>query len=178
MNEVVATLNSQPLNTRFEPMYNMYAFSAYNTLTYKNFSWFVEGDYKTHEAISEPLLQDTALTDKPGNVEYTSISYGKKGTALSLTGKRTQDFVMRTSPNENLLNGCVNWQPIVAVLRPERLMSRYTPASQDVSEMAGTANLSLAPNDISNYTLTYTYINTLANQELYREGYINGNYRA
>ena len=171
---VVATVKGQDsLHPVFLPLYNMYAFTAYNTLTYKGFSWYVEGAYKTHEAISEYNV----LVDKPGNVEYTSINYGKKGIALSLTGKRTQDFVMRTSPNEILTNGMLNWQPIVAVLRPERLMSRYTPASQDISEMAGTANLVLSPNDVTNFNLTYTHINTLDNIELYREGYVEGNYQ-
>jgi hypothetical protein len=173
MNQVAATINSQDVTTRFEPMYNMYAFNAYNTFTYQNFSWYAEGDYKTHEAI----VENNVLVDKPGNVEYTTLSYGKKGIALSLTGKRTQDFVMRTSPNEILLNGMLNWQPVVAVLRPERLISRYTPASQDISEMAAGANLLLSPNDVTNFTLSYTHINTLDNLELFREGFVEGYYQ-
>jgi hypothetical protein len=78
---------------------------------------------------------------------------------------------MRTSPNEILLNGMMNWQPIVAVLRPERLISRYTPASQDVSEMAGSANLLISPNEHTSFTLSYTHINTLKDDKLYREAY-------
>ncbi len=159
------------------PVYNMYAFSVYNTLTYKNLSWYVEAAYKTKEGIND---NNGNLVFKPGNVEYTSINYGKKGIALSLTGKRTDAFVMRTSPSAesvNGLNGMLNWQPVVAVLRPERLMSRYTPASQDYSEMAGTANLNLAPNDVTNFTLTYSHINTLDNTKLYREMYVDGYYQ-
>lgn len=174
MDQVVSRINSQDINTRFVPKYNMYAFTAYNTLTYKNFSWYMEGAYKTHEAV---MFTDNLLRDKPGNVQYTSMSYGRKGLALSLSGKRTQDFVMRTSPNEELLNGMVNWQPIIAVLRPERLMSRYTPQSQDFSEMAGTANLNISPNDLTNFTLTYTNINTLDNHKLYREAFAEAYYQ-
>ena len=175
---VKGKIDAQPLNTQFTEMYNMYAFTAYNTLIYKNFSWYAEGSYKTHEAINEPDASgNNVLVDKPGNVEYTSINFGKKGIALSLTGKRTEDFVMRTSPNETLLNGMLNWQPIVAVLRPERLMARYTPASQDISEMAATGNLTLSPNDVTNYTFTYTHINTLENQTLYREAYADVAYQ-
>ena len=174
MNSVAANINAQKdTSTRFEPMYNTYAFSVYNTLTYKNFSWYLEGAYKTHEAVYE----DSMLVNKPGNVEYTSVNYGRKGIALSLTGKRTQDFVMRTSPNQLLLNGMMNWQPVVAVLRPERLMARYTPASQDISEMAGTANLLVSPNDVTNLTFTYTHINKLDNTELYREAYAEAYYQ-
>ena len=168
----------------FTPVYNMYAFTVYNTLTYKNFSWYVEGAYKTSEGINEPdsiTHGPVIVVNKPGNVEYTSINYGKKGIALSLTGKRTQDFVMSTSPDQTVANGVgagmMNWQPIVAVLRPERLMSRYTPASQDISEMAATANLNVSPNDVTSYTFTYTNINTLDNQKLYREGFAEGYYQ-
>ena len=177
MQAVAATINGYELSKRFEPMYNMYAFTAYNTLTYKNLSWYAEGAYKTHEAISEQVNGLTSLVDKPGNVQYTSINYGQKGIALSLSGRRSQDFVMRTSPNETLLAGMLNWQPIVAVLRPMRLMSRYTPASMEVSEMAGTANLLLSPNDVTNFTLTYTHINTIEGQKLYREAYVEGLYQ-
>jgi hypothetical protein len=180
MQYVASTINSYDLSKRFLPMYNMYAFTAYNTLTYKNFSWYAEGSYKSHEAITVTNGLDSAygkLIDKPGNVEYTSINYGRKGIALSLSGKRTENYIMRTSPNEILLNGMLNWQPIVAVLRPERLMSRYTPASQDMSEMAGTANLLLSPNDLTTIALTYTHINNLNNDKLYREAYAEVTYQ-
>jgi hypothetical protein len=43
--------------------------------------------------------------------------------------------------------------------------------------MAGTADLLVSPNDVTNFTFTYTHINTLANQELYREGYAQWDYQ-
>jgi len=176
MLSVVEALNAQPIETRFEPRYNMYAFSLYNNFIYKTFSWYAEGTYKTHEAIAQTNLASSLLTDHDGSVLFTSLNYGHKGYAINLTGKRTENFVMRTSPSETLLKGMLNWQPIVAVLRPLRLMSRYTPASQDLSEMAGTANVSLAPNDNTTFTFTYTHINTLNNDKLYREVYGEGIY--
>lgn len=175
MTTVAADINSQQLSTRFNPRYNMYAFTAYNTLTYKNLSWYVEGAYKTHEAIQDAA--DTLLLDKPGNVEYSTLSYGKKGIAINIAAKRTENFVMRTSPNDILVNsGMMNWQPVVAIIRPERLMSRYTPASQDLSEMAATVNILYSPSDVTNFVGTYSHINQLDNTELYREGYFEGNY--
>jgi len=174
MTQIIGTIDGQPLNTHFNPVYNMYAFAAYNTLVYKNFSWYAEGDYKTHEAINEPdAAGNEMLVNKPGNVEYTSLTYGKKGIALSLQGKRTEDFVMRVTPNTppTPLDEYLDWEPIIATLRPERLMSRYTPISEDISEMAGTASLTLSPNDLTNFNLTYSNINTLQDQTLYREYY-------
>jgi Family of unknown function (DUF6029) len=170
---VVATMKSQNDTTATEN-YNMYAFSVYNTLSYKGFSWYVEGAYKTKEAIIDTAGKQVYF---PGNVEYTTLTYGRKGLALSLAGKRTEHFVMRVSPGTTQLNGMLNWQPIVAVLRPERLMSRYTPASLDYSEQAGTANVILTPNDVTNFNLNYTNINTLGAQKLYREGYVEANYQ-
>ena len=174
MDGVVSAINSQDITTRFEPMYNTYAFTGYNTLIVGDFSWYAEGAYKTHEAI---IGLSGQLEDRPGNVEYTTLGWAHKGIAINLTGKRTDNFVMRTSPNEVLIRGVLNWQPIVARLRPQRLMSRYTPASQDLSEQAYGADVLVAPNDNITLTLTGTYINTLDNTKLYREGYAEGEFR-
>ena len=174
MTGIAARINGQDVSTRFNPRWNVYAFTAYNTLTYKSLTWYMEGAYKTHEAIANA---DNILVDVPGNVEYTTISYGKKGLAINLAAKRTENFVMRTSPNDILLNsGMLNWQPVVAVIRPERLMSRYTPASQDLSEMAANLNVFYSPSEVTNLVGSYTYINQLNNVELYREGYVEVNY--
>lgn len=173
MDLVVSTINSQDTSKRFVPKYNMYAFTAYNTLTVGSFSWFIEGSYKTDESI----VKDNYLQDKEGSVLFTTLGYATKGIAVNLTGKRTENYVMRTSPNEILNRGMLNWQPIVARLRPQRLMARYTPASQDISEMAVGADVLLTPNEKLDITLTGTYINTLDNKTLYREGYAEAEYR-
>lgn len=173
MTTIVATINSQDTTTRFIPKFNTYAFSAYNTLTAGDFTWYVEGAYKTEEAIAK----DGILKNESGTVIYSTLGYARKGIAVNFTGKRTENFVMRTSPNEILNRGMMNWQPIVARMRPQRLMARYTPASQDISEIAGGADVLIAPNDNLNFILNGTYINTLADKPLYREGYIETEYR-
>ncbi len=165
MSTIVSRINAQDAATRFEPRYNMYAFTGYNTLTVGDFSWYAEGAYKTHEAIDNTAL----LIDKPGNAEYTTLGYARKGIAVNLTAKRTENFVMRTSPNETLFRGQLNWQPVVARIRPQRLISRYSPASQDLSEMAGGVDLLISPKEWLDITLNYTHINTLEDTKLYRE---------
>jgi len=184
MDQIVTGIDALPDSLRFNPKYNMYAVSLYNTLTYKNFSWYVEGAYKSNEAVFITAPYDPQvgkLSNRDGNIVYTTLNYGRKGFAIGLTGKRTQDFTMRTSPNEaqSLLGapGILNWQPIVAVLRPMRLISRYTPPNQEQSEMSGTANVNISPNDVTSFTLTYTHINTLTNQKMYREAYAEGIYQ-
>ncbi len=178
MKTIASNINGQELSTRFLPRYNTYALTAYNNLQYKNFSWYVEGAYKTHEAVVlDPLTN--FLVDTTGNVEYTTISYGKKGFSVNIAAKRTENFQMLTSPlNQYNSNnaGRVNWQPPVALIRPERLISRYTPASQDLSEMATTVNANYVPNDSLSFVGTYTNINKLNNDKLYREAYFEANY--
>lgn len=173
MDAVVSSINGLELKDRFVPMYNTYAFTAYNNLTWGNISWYAEGAYKTTEAINV----NGKLLDRSGTVGFTTLGWAKKGIAINLTGKRTENFVMRTSPNQTLLDGMLNWQPIVAVIRPHRLLARYTPASQDVSEMAYKGDLFLAPNDDFNATFNYTSINTLDDEKLYREIFADAEYR-
>lgn len=175
---IVSRINSQPLETRFIPQYNVYGFTAYNMLTAGDFSWYVEGAYKSHEAIDV----NDKLIDRDGNVQYTTLGFAKKGIAVNLTGKRTENFVMRTSPirtspDELTARGQLNWQPVVARLRPQRLMARYTPASQDLSELALGADVLVSPNDDLDLTFSYTHINTLQELALYREAYFEANYR-
>ncbi|MBS1643604.1 MAG: hypothetical protein JST36_01065 [Bacteroidetes bacterium] len=173
MSAVAARINSQDLSTRFVPQYNMYAFTGYNTLTVGNISWYIEGAYKTNEAIDNTKL----LVDVPGNVVYTTLGYAVKGVAVNLTGKRTENFEMRTSPQEALLKGMLNWQPVVARIRHQRLMSRYSPASQNLSEQAAGVDLILAPKEDLDITLNYTHIDDLNNVKLFRELYGEAEYR-
>src|SRR5690606_30841759 len=106
-------------------------------------------------------LKDDILQDLVGNVVFSTLGYARRGFAINFTGKRTENFVMRTSPNEVLIRGLLNWQPIVARLRPQRLMARYTPASQDISEQAIGTDVIITPSDNFDMTLNYTHINTL-----------------
>lgn len=171
---VASGINSQPLSDRFLPNYNTYAFTAYNTLTAGDFTWYAEGAYKTNEAINV----NEYLYDRSGSVLYSTLGFARKGIAVNLTGKRTENFVMRTSPKEVLLNGMLNWQPVVARLRPQRLMARYTPASQDISEIAGGADVLISPKENVDITLNYTHINTLDDIKLYREAFAEVEYRS
>lgn len=165
MDAVVATINTYPKADRFIPKYNQYAITAYNTLNYGNLSWYIEGAYKTQEAIATK----TALENRSGNVLYSTIGYAVNKIGVNASFKRTQHFVMRTSPNEVLLKGIYNWQPIIANIRTQRLIARYTPPSQDLSEIAATINGFYSPSDDYSYNLNYTHINTLENTPLYRE---------
>lgn len=170
-------INGYPVDKRFVPKYNMYAATFYNTMNVGDFSWFVEAAYKTKEAVRNDFFSDR-FYNRDGNVVFTTLNYARKGIAINLTGKRTENFIMRSYPPVDIsYRAILNWQPIVARIRPQRTMSRYTPAALENSEMALGADVLIAPNDDLSLTLNYTHINTLEDVEMYREAYAEVEYR-
>ncbi len=168
MDNIISNINNMPEKDRFIPTYNSSAISLYNTLNAGNISWYIEGALKSSEAI----VLNGALKKQSGNVIYSTLGYAQNKFGINGSIKRTENFVMRTSPNEILLKGIYNWQPIIAQIRPQRLIARYTPPSQDLSELAGNLNAFYTPNDKLNFNLAYTRINTLKDQVLYRELFV------
>lgn len=175
MDAVITRINALPIEERKEPKYNMYALTAYNMLSAGNFSWYVEGSYKSQEAFND---YNGGIQVHDGSLFYTNMSYAVKGLAANVTAKRTQNFVMRTSPSESANFGMVNWQPIVAQIRPQRLIARYTPQSLDWSELALGGNILYSPNDEYDFNVSYTHINTIEKLKLYREAYFETNIRS
>ncbi len=174
MDLVVSTINALPFRERFVPVYNNSAITVYNTLNAGDFTWYAEVASKSKEAIAT----NTILQDKSGSVLFSTLGYAKNKIGITGTFKRTENFVMRTSPNEILINGIYNWQPIVAQIRPQRLIARYTPPSQDLSEQAIGINTYYTPNEKYTFNASVTHINTLDNVELYREIYADAEIRS
>ena len=175
MNLVVANINTYDSLDAFVPMYNTYAFSLYNTLTYKNFSWYVEGAYKTHEAIANP--NTGLLIDKSGSVFYTSLSYAGDGLGITVQAKRTENFTLRTSPNETLLLGVINFLPPMARQNTYRLTSRYNAATQEFGELAFQADVLYSPKRNLNFLVNFSNITDLDGALLYREVYTEATIR-
>jgi len=168
MDAIVSTVNSYPIEKRFTPVYNSFATTIYNTLNAGDFTWYLEGALKSSEAIATAT---EGLQKLSGNVIYSTLGFAKSKFGINASFKRTHNFVMRSSPNESLLRGIYNWQPIIAQIRPQRLIARYTPPSQDLSEMGGSVSTYITPNDNLNLTFSYTHINTLHSDPLYREAF-------
>lgn len=176
MDDIVNTINSFPVEDRFIPKYNTYAFSFYNNLSVGAFSWDVEAAYKTEEGINNI---NGKLINRDGTVVYSSLTYAQRGIAVNVMGKRTENFVLRTSPSETQANaGMINWQPIMAQIRPQRVISRYMPASQDLSEQSFNVNVDLMPHDDYLFNVSYEHINTIDNIKLFREVLIESGIRS
>jgi hypothetical protein len=174
MDGVVSVINSLPANKRFVPKYNSYAAAVYNTLNAGDITWYVEGALKSQEAVAT----DIGLVNVDGSVIYSTLGYSRAKFGINLAAKRTENFMMRTSPNETLIRGLYNWQPIIAQIRPQRVIARYTPPSMDLSEVSYIANVFYTPNENVTFNASYTHINTLQKDTLYREVFASAEIRS
>ena len=168
MNSIVSTINTYALDRRFCPMYNVYVMSAYNTLNYKNLSWYAEYAYKSHEAMYDAA---SVLRDKSGTVTFTTLSYSRKGFGVTGQYKRTENFVLRTSPNESLLNGVMDYLPSLTRQNTLRLLSRYNATTQYLSEQAFEGDVVLTPKKGWTINLNYSKVDNLSNTNLFQEIY-------
>lgn len=161
MNDLAALINSYPVDDRFVPKFNNYIFSAYNTLSYKNLSWYVEAGYKTPEAQLfseiEPLFQ------KAGTSVFSTLSYSKKGLGITGQFKRIENFQNRNSPldNETILNGALNFIPPINKQNSLRLPARYQPASQEIDEMGISLDVSYKINKKWKMSANYAQMHSL-----------------
>ena len=180
MNSLVATINTYTKEDAFVPNYNTYAFSAYNTLTAGPITWYLEGAYKTDDAINDPfgeIVRDSVVIvgdkfiNEPGSVIYSSLSFAKKGLGITLEGKRTENFSLRTRPQEQLNRGLVNFLPPMTRLNTYRLTARYNAATQELGELAFQGDVRYSPSRKLSFNVNFSNITDLESELLYREIY-------
>jgi hypothetical protein len=162
-------INSYPLENRFVPKYNMYAFSLYNTLNYKGLSFYVEYAYKTRETIKNK--QADSFINKDGDVIYSNLNYSRKGIGISLQYKKSNAFAMRTSPYESFNEGVINYMPPMSKQTARTLPARYNIAAQEFGEQAFEAEITASPNKKNTFTANYSYIEDNAGRKIYAEIY-------
>lgn len=168
MQFVVNTIKSYPDSLRFYPRYNVYAATVFNTLNIGNFSWYIEGAYKTKEAGYD---EQNRLQNRDGNVLYSTLSYSVTGFGVTLQGKRTENFDVRTSPNERLLQGVINFLPPLTRQNSLRLPARYNAATMPLGEMAGQVDFVITPKRGYTINLNYSNVQNLDGEQLYQEVY-------
>jgi hypothetical protein len=162
MNQLVATIESYDTLGRFVPKYNTYAFTAYNTLTAGDFTWYVEGAYKTTEAIKKDQIRDAkdSLINATGNCIFTTLNYSHKGIGITFQFKRTENFYLHTSPNptEALFDGMLNFLPPVSRQNSLRLPARYFAPSLENRELAFGSEITYSPSRKMTFTFQGSYI--------------------
>lgn len=162
INRVVATIEGYDTLGRFLPKYNTYAATLYNTITGGGFTWYVEGAYKTTEAIKKDQIRDAkdTLINSAGNCVYTTLNYSQKGLGITLQFKRTENFYLHASPNptEALFDGLLSFLPPVSRQNSLRLPSRYFAPSLENRELAFGAEVTYSPNRKMTFTAQGSYI--------------------
>ncbi|MCC6817753.1 MAG: hypothetical protein IT245_02535 [Bacteroidia bacterium] len=167
MNKVVDQINSQNLADRFIPKYNTYAFNGYARLSYKSLSLYNEYNYKTKEAIQN---QDgSALINKAGNIIFSTIGYSRAGLGknkkfsfgANLQYKRVENFVLRTSPYEQLNNGLVGYNPSITRQNTYRLLARYNAVTQFLGEESMQGEIIITPRRGTTITMNASNVNSL-----------------
>jgi hypothetical protein len=170
MSTITSTINSYPLEQRFDPKYNVFGFNGYGTLSYKKFSWGFEYDYKTPEAI---LDYSTTLINSGGNIYFTTLSYSTKGFGANAQFRRIETFPMRVNPLEIQPipnSGTFSFLPAISKQNTYRLLARYNAVVQELGENAIQLELTYKPTKLFQANLNGSMVNSLAGLSL-QNGY-------
>lgn len=159
INTLVSSIEALDSSQRFIPKYNVYAFSFYNTLTVGPVSWYIEACYKTRDAVYQLNSSgNNQLFNKTGNAAYSSLNISQKGLGITLQFKRVENFTLRTSPNEKLFQGLLNFEPPIPQQNSLRLPSRYFASSLEQHELAFGADVTWKPTKKLSFTLNGSYV--------------------
>ncbi len=177
MENVVNSLKTYLPNDRFSPLHNTYAGTIYNTLSYKGITWYTEVALKSKDvffnpfAVKEEIVGNSIgkLEQKSGTVFYNSISIAAGKLGLTLEAKRTENFSFRIDPNLRLIRGLVNYLVPLNRQNTYRLTARYSPAAQDISEMAYSVDARYSFSKKWNMLVNFSHVSTLEGNLLYRE---------
>jgi len=171
MNVLVQDISSYVPEDKFIPKYTTYAMTAYNRTTYKNFEFYAEGAYKTAEAVNV-LRSDGVLENHDGYNIFSSLAYSKKGLSIMGQFKRTDHFVLRTSPLQILNRGQIAYLPPMARQNTYRLTSRYNAATQELGEQAQQLDIMYSPTKKIQLIANLSNIQQLDGNLLYREAFV------
>jgi hypothetical protein len=166
MNQIATDIGSYAPVDSFVPTYTTYAFSVYNTLTWKGLTWYAEGAYKTAEAVNAQNSKGT-LELRDGYNIFTTLSYSMKGFSILGQYKRTDHFIFRTSPLQNLNRGLVAFLPPMARQNTYRLSARYNAATQDIGEQAVQLDVTVVPiNKVLTLNFNFSNVTTINDSAL------------
>lgn len=179
MNELVTEINGYDLGDRFAPRYNVYAYNGYMSLNFKNLAVSYEHNQKSKEAVRTP---EGSLRLRSGNIHYATLSYSKSklgkhkkgGIGFNAQYRRIENFQLRTSPNDLLLNGLLTYQPSLTRQASYRLLARYNAPAQDYGEQGFQGSLVWTINKGKTLYLNYSNVRKLDGEQLFREYF--GNY--
>ncbi|HRI60366.1 MAG TPA: DUF6029 family protein [Saprospiraceae bacterium] len=174
MNRIVNEIASYAPQDSTGAQYNTYAMTVYNTLTAGDFSWYLEGAYKTKDVIYNEFAKQVngttgKLVNTDGYLLYSSLAFAKKGLGITLEGKYTKDFRFRTDPFQTGVQGQINYLPPIARQNTYRLPARFSPNTQELGEQGLQLDVRYALSKKISLGLNVSDIYNLDGVELYRE---------
>lgn len=181
MSQLVTEINGMPLERRFIPKYNTYAFTGYTTINlFEKVSMYFEYAHKTQEALRNNLSTD--LYSSQGKVLLGNISYSTKGFGINVQGRKIDKYQFRSSPYNVLLNGIVTYMPALTRQNTYRLLARYNPFAQELGEEGIQADFTLTPEKNTTVTGNFSYVQSNGVQpgkttKLFREVYVDVNHK-
>ncbi|MCX6352837.1 MAG: DUF6029 family protein [Bacteroidetes bacterium] len=176
IDQLASRINALELKDRFIPSYNVFAYSFYNTLRVGEFSLYTEYAGKTKEAIYyETSFSQFDLKNKDGKVIYGVLNYSHPGIGVNLQYKKTESFILRTSPDDKFLVGAISFLPPLSKQHAFRLPARYGISARDQGEEAVQAEVTYSPFDHHTINLNFAKITMPDRKELLYKEY-SGDY--
>lgn len=169
-------INTMPLEDRFIPKYNVFAGSIYNTFTLGDLSLYAEYARKTKEATF--ITGDDGaqqLKNLDGSALYGNLSYSVSGLGINVQYKKIDNFIIRSSPFDNLLVGVVNFLPAISKQLSYRLPARYSISAIGQGETGISGDVTYSASKHSTFSLNTSYITQPNGALLYREYYADWN---
>lgn len=160
MNIITSTIENYDLEQKFYPRYNVFAYNVYNTLRYKDFSWYAEYAGKTPEAIVNPMNNLMELHE--GKVILTNLSYSTKGFGVTAQYRYIDKFSFRTSPLENQNLGMIAYLPSITRQNVYRLLARYNAFTQEFAEEGLQLDLTWKPKFLKKHQTQFNFNTSLA----------------
>jgi hypothetical protein len=168
-----STVDSIPIN------YNTYAFTFYNKLNYKEFSWNTEFAFKTKDIFFDAEADKTNLNGElskgkfvsnTGSVIYNNITYSGTKFSVTLEHKITRNFNFRINPFAENIMGTIAYLPPMSRQNTFRLTSRYGVGPRELNEDAAQIDIRYNFNEALNLNINASMINS-NNIQLYNEVY-------
>jgi len=176
MNLITAEINSYDRDNRFDPKYNTYSYNAYFNYGIGNFNFSGEYVAKTEEAIRN---LEGKLESSPGSIIQLGGSYAKNklgknkkgGLGINVQYRKIDHFQFKNSPNAELLNGFLTYQPSLTRQASYRLLARYVAAAQDIGEEGIQADIFYTIKRGRSLAFNFSDIKDINGHQLYREYY-------
>lgn len=174
MNRIVNEIASYAPQDSIGAQFNTYAMTVYNTMTAGDFTWYVEGSYKTKDVLYDEFATQVngttgKLVNTDGYLAYTTLAFAKEGLGITLEGKYTKDFRFRIDPFQTGVQGQINYLPPIARQNTYRLPARFSPNTQELGEQGIQLDVRYAINKKISVALNVSEIYNLDGVELYRE---------